>query len=148
MRSSSTLSRRELVALAGLGGNFFSTNNLERSTPIVISVNAMFDRGAHAGKGLSAGELSAFKSYQEKARREYATSGIRFDVRVTEGAYLRSQGYSEIHPKYLAPKTINLFVTDTLGYDIDRDRTGGCSIGPRPPCRNMEGTRSTKLSSA
>ena len=133
MRSSSTISRREFLALAGLGGNFFWPNNPERLTPIAISVNAMFDRGAHSGKGLSAGEISAFKDYQEKARREYATSGIRFDVRATEGAYLRTQGYSEIHPKYLAPKTINLFVTDTLGYDIDRDRTGGCSIWPRPP---------------
>jgi hypothetical protein len=27
---------------------------------------------------------------------------------------------------------INVFVTDSLGYDIDRDRTGGCSMGPRP----------------
>lgn len=100
---------------------------------IVISVNAMFDRGAHSGKGLDAGEIATFWSYQEKARREYAVSGIRFDVRVTEGAYLRTQGYSEIHPKFLKPKTINLFVTGTLGYDIDRDRTGGCSMGPRPP---------------
>jgi hypothetical protein len=30
---------------------------------------------------------------------------------------------------------INLFVTVTLGYDIDRDRTGGVSMGPRPASR-------------
>jgi hypothetical protein len=119
--------RREFLALGGAGGSFIPLR------PIVISVNAMLDRGAHSGKGLGAGEISAFKNYQEKARREYATSGIRFEVRLVEGAYLRTQGYSEIHPKFLARNTINLFVTDTLGYDMDRDRTGGCSVGPHPP---------------
>jgi hypothetical protein len=49
-----------------------------------------------------------------------------------EGAFLRTQGYSEIPEKFLARKTINLFVTDALGYDIDKDRTGGCSTEPRP----------------
>jgi hypothetical protein len=73
-----------------------------------------------------------FKRHQEKSRSEYAVSGIFFEVSVTEGAYLRQQGYSEIPEKFLAPKMINLFVTDALGYDIDRDRTGGQSIGPRP----------------
>ena len=51
---------------------------------------------------------------------------------MTEGAYLRQQGYSEIPEKFLTLKAINLFVTESLGYDIDKDRTGGCSIGPRP----------------
>jgi hypothetical protein len=98
-------------------------------------------QGAHSGKGLGDGELSAFKYYQEKARREYATSGIRFEVHVTEGAYLRTQGYAEIPTKFLVGKTINLFVTDTLGYDIDKDRTGGCSIGPHPPAPRYGGDR-------
>ncbi len=31
-----------------------------------------------------------------------------------------------------SPIMINLFVTDRLGYDIDRDRTGGCSIRAAP----------------
>lgn len=100
--------------------------------PLVINVNAMFDQGAHSGKGLGAGERSQFAAYQEMARRDYAVSGIVFDVRITEGAYLRTQGYSEIPSKFLAANMINLFVTSELGYDIDRDRTGGCSIGPRP----------------
>jgi hypothetical protein len=107
--------------------------------PLVIAVQAMFDQGAHSGKGLGEGERSKFRNYQEKARREYATSGICFDVRVLEGAYLRQQGYSEIPEKFLARGVINLFVTDTLGYDIDRDRTGGCSMGPRPPSRRSGG---------
>jgi hypothetical protein len=85
----------------------------------------MFDQGAHAGRGLGEGERSKFRSFQDQARREYATTGIQFDVRVLEGAYLRQQGYSEIPAKFLARGTLNLFVTDTLGYDIDRDRTGG-----------------------
>src|SRR5450631_1779884 len=59
-------------------------------------------------------------------------SSVRLQDGVTEGAHLRTQGYSEIPDKFLTLKAINLFVTDTLGYDIDRDRTGGCSIGPRP----------------
>ena len=141
MRSPSDISRRKFLALTGAGGSFFSANHPEQLKPIVISVNAMLDRGAHAGKGLSEGEVSAFKNYQERARREYATSGIRFEVRIVEGAYLRTQGYSEIHPKFLAPKMINLFVTDTLGYDMDRDRTGGCSVGPHPPMPRIGGDR-------
>jgi hypothetical protein len=126
------LARREFVLLGLAGGGFFTRNNPEPLRPIVISVHAMLDRGAHSGRGLGGGELSAFNRYQERARREYAISGILFDVRVVEGAFLRTQGYSEIPAKFLASKTINLFVTDTLGYDIDRDRTGGCSTGPRP----------------
>jgi hypothetical protein len=100
--------------------------------PIVISVNLMLDYGAHSGKGLSESEVALFQRYQETTRREYATSGIFFDIRATEGAYLRQQGYSEIPDKFLVLTAINLFVTDSLGYDIDRDRTGGQSIGPRP----------------
>jgi hypothetical protein len=127
------LGRRQFVAFGVVGGGFFTLKHSERLRPIVISVHAMLDRGAHSGKGLGEGELSLFKYYQEKARREYAASGIFFDIHVVEGAYLRTQGYSEIPSKFLAPKMINLFVTNTLGYDIDRDRTGGCSMGPRPP---------------
>ena len=98
--------------------------------PIIISVNVLPDQGAHSGKGLGPAERATFNGYQEKARREYAVSGISFKLRIVEGAFLRTQGYSEIPEKFLARRAINLFVTDTLGYDIDRDRTGGCSIGP------------------
>ncbi len=115
------------------GAGFFTVGQPEQLRPIVITVRAMFDQGAHSGKGLGEAERSAFKYFQERACREYAASGIRFDVRVVEGAHLRMQGYSEIPSKFLARGAINLFITDTLGYDIDRDRTGGCSMGPRPP---------------
>jgi hypothetical protein len=107
--------------------------------PILVSVQVLFDHGAHFGRGLGPREISKFNAYQEKARREYATSGIHFAVHVGEGAYLRQQGYSEIPEKFLLASMINVFVTDTLGYDIDRDRTGGCSIGPRPPSRQTGG---------
>jgi hypothetical protein len=107
--------------------------------PLIITVQAMFDQAAHAGKGLTQTELAKFRTYQEKAQREYAISGIRFNIRVLPGAYLRQQGYSEIPEKFLVRGAINLFVTDTLGYDIDRDRTGGCSMGPRPPSRRSGG---------
>lgn len=122
------IGRRELLTFA----SYFAAENPDRLRPIVISVNAMLDQQAHSGTGLGEKERSTFKFYQEKARQEYATSGIRFDIRFVEGAYLRTQGYSEIPSKFLTPKMINLFVTDSLGYDIDRDRTGGCSVGPRP----------------
>ena len=114
---------------AGLG--IFARTNAAGFSHIVISVNAMLDRGAHSGKGLSQSEVSLFQYYQIEAAHDYATSGILFDVHVVENAYLRQQGYSQIPDKFLAPRTINLFVTDTLGYDIDRDRTGGSSMGPR-----------------
>lgn len=134
--SSTAVARRELVTLGAAGvGLLFTRGNSERLKRIVISVNAMFDQGAHRGKGLGSGEVSLFGKYQQIAAREYATSGIFFDVRVSEGAYLRQQGYSEIPERFLVPKTINLFVTDALGYDIDRDRTGGTSLGPRPRMR-------------
>jgi hypothetical protein len=107
--------------------------------PLIVSVQALFDQGAHSGKGLSEAERAKFRSFQERVRREYATSGIHFDVRVLEGAYLRQQGYSEIPEKFLARRAINVFVTGSLGYDIDRDRTGGCSMGPRPPSRRSGG---------
>jgi hypothetical protein len=130
MRSTlAVVGRRTFLAF---GGAFLARTNSERLRPITISVHVMVDRGAHSGRGLGAGEVSKFKCYQEKASREYATSGIFFNIQMGEGAYLRTQGYSEIPDKFLARGTINLFVTDSLGYDIDVDRTGGCSIGPRP----------------
>jgi hypothetical protein len=132
-------SRRDFIGWGGAAGGFFAAKHPEPSRSLVISVQAMFDQGAHSGRGLKDAERSKFRNFQEKARREYATSGIRFDVRVLEGAYLRQQVYSEIPEKFLARGTINLFVTDTLGYDIDRDRTGGCSMGPRPPSRRSGG---------
>ena len=99
--------------------------------PILVRVHVLFDRGAH----LAEAEIQKFASYQERARRDYAVSGIAFDLQYVEGAYLRAQGYSEIPTHFLARRCINLFVTESLGYDIDRDRTGGCSMGPRPAQR-------------
>jgi hypothetical protein len=99
---------------------------------ILISVNVLLDRGAHSAHGLTGIEIALFERYQEKSRREFAASGIAFDLHFTDGAFLRRQGYSEIPDRFLARNSINLFVTDGLGYDIDRDRTGGCSTGPRP----------------
>lgn len=121
-----------MLLFGAAGGGLFSRTPAAPLRPLAIGVSVMLDRGAHSARGLDESEIAKFKQYQEKARREYATSGILFDVRFVEGAYLRTQGYSEIPEKFLARKMINLFVTDTLGYDIDRDRTGGCSVGPRP----------------
>ena len=120
------LTRRDLpVALFAAAG---SSAGLQ---PIVVSINILFDQGAHSGKGLRADELAKFDRSQDRARREFAVSGIFFQLQLTEGAYLRTQGYSEIPEKFLAANAINLFVTAALGYDIDRERTGGSSSGPR-----------------
>lgn len=127
------LDRRDFLSLA-----LWAPASSQR--PLIIAVQVMFDQGAHAGKGLSEAERAKFREYQEKARRQYATSGIHFDLRVLEGAYLRRQGYSEIPSQFLARGVINVFVTDALGYDIDRDRTGGCSMGPVPPTRKSGGS--------
>lgn len=129
--------RREFLASAAAG--LLAPKKAERLKPLIVGVQAMLDLGAHSGKGLRPDEIARFQSYQEKARREYAISGILFDVHILEGAYLRQQGYSEIPSKFLAHGMINLFVTESLGYDIDRDRTGGCSMGPRPPSRKSGG---------
>jgi hypothetical protein len=99
---------------------------------IVISVLVMFDRGAHKAHGLSPRERATFKLYQDQASREFATSGIVFDLHFTEDAFVRDEGYSEIPEKFLVKNAINLLVTDRLGYDIDKERTGGCSFGPQP----------------
>ena len=122
-------SRRTFVASALSASQL---DNRHPLTPIVIRVHLMFDQGAHSGKGLTEGERAKFYSYQEKARHNFLTSGIVFSVTAIEGAYLRQQGRSLIPDHFLARGKINLFVTDNLGYDIDRDRTGGCSIGPGP----------------
>lgn len=134
------------MALGFAGGGVLERSHADPWRPIVISVQVMFDRGAHSGRGLGDREISTFKACQEKARREYATSGLHFDVRVLEGAYLRQQGYSQIPDKFLAPGMINLFVTETLGYDIDRDRTGGLRWGRAPLAGAAEGTRAIRLS--
>jgi hypothetical protein len=121
--------RREFLAAATAG--LLRGAPSESLTPIVITVQVLFDRGARSGHGLRDDEIAMFRRYQERARREYAVSGIIFDLRALEGAYLRTQGYSEIPDRFLSRNAINLFVTATLAYDIDRDRTGGCSLGPR-----------------
>jgi hypothetical protein len=128
------LYRREFLALAAPGALFARS----AATPLkrlVISVNAMFDRAAHSPQGLTTHEISLFHDYQAIAAYEYMTSGIFFDLSFTEGAYLQERGYSEIPEQFLKPRSINLFVTGSLGYDIDRDRTGGSSMGPRPRTR-------------
>jgi hypothetical protein len=98
--------------------------------PILVSVNVMMDQGAHSGKGLTNRERTKFQLYQERAIREYGVSGIHFQIRVVEGAYHREEDGADIPEKFLTRGMINVFVTSSLGYDIDRERTGGCSIGP------------------
>ena len=122
--------RRDFVGPVFAGAGFFPDPPPLRS--LVIGVQALVDQGAHSGKGLGDAEVSRFDYLQEIASREFSISGIVFDIRAVEGGYLRTQGYSQIPEKFLARDRINLFVTHTLGYDVDRDRTGGASIGPRP----------------
>ena len=124
------MNRRDFMALgfaAAVGG------------PLTVRVQVLFDRGAHGGKGLTGRETALFTAFQAKAQHEYAVSGIRFDLSYLEGAYLRQQGYSEIPDQFLSVSAINLFVTESLGYNIDKDRTGGCSMGPRRPSRRSGG---------
>jgi hypothetical protein len=121
------LTKRQFL-LAATGGTVFGGS----LTPIVVEVNALMDQGAHSGKGLSSLDRLRFQRLQEAAAREFAISGIRFNVHLVEGAFLRTQGYSDIPDKFLSRGVINLLVTEKLAYDIDRYRTGGCSIGPRP----------------
>jgi hypothetical protein len=99
---------------------------------LTVRVNVMFDQAAHSNKGLGPAEVALFRSYQERAAHEFAISGIRFDLNYTEGAYLREGGFAEIPDRFLSRGMINLFVTESLRYDLDHSRTGGCSIGPRP----------------
>jgi hypothetical protein len=98
---------------------------------LTVRVNVMFDQAANSNKGLGPAEVALFHSYQAHAASEFAVSGIRFDLHYTEGAYLREGGFAEIPDRFLSRGMINLFVTPTLRYDIDRNRTGGSSTGPR-----------------
>ena len=120
--------RRGFIAL-GLNAAFGRDTPL---SPIVVKVNVMYDQGAHGGKGLTPAEVALFRSNQQRTSLEYAASGIQFDLLWTEGAYLRQQGHSVVPEKFLIMDRINLFVTETLSYDVDRHRTGGSSIGPQP----------------
>lgn len=126
--------RRELLALAA-SIPLLASNRPDPLKRIVISVNLLLDSAAHGGKGLTPSEISVFQRYQDQAASEFATSGIFFDLHTTEGAYLHEQGFSDIPDQFIQPKMINVFVTGSLGYDIDRDRTGGSSEGPRPRTR-------------
>jgi hypothetical protein len=119
--------RRQFLAL--IGAPAVSASNLP---PITVSINVLLDEALNSGKGLRPPEIARFNAFEQKAQRDFAVSGIFFELHVTPGAFLRTQGYSDIPEIFLARRMINLFVTETLGYDIDRDRTGGCSIGPRP----------------
>src|ERR1700685_3709347 len=98
------MGRRGFVALRVAQTCVAILTAAEPLRPILVSINVMFDRSAHSGHGLSEREVSLFNAYQERARREYAVSGIHFEMHVTEGAYLRQQGYSEIPDKFLLEK--------------------------------------------
>jgi hypothetical protein len=133
-RPTGELGRRQFLSRAAL---FAGANPpLQR---ILVSVLVMFDRGAHKAHGLSERERATFRLYQDQASREFAISGIVFDLHFTEDAHVRDEGYSEIPEKFLVKNAINLLVTDTLGYDIDKERTGGCSFGPQPISRMSGG---------
>ncbi len=136
LHSAGSISRRGFVVCGSGAGAVLASAD---EGIIVVSVRTLLDQGARSGKGLSDEALAIFNRYQEKARREFAVSGIRFDVHFVNGAYLRQQGYSEIPSKFLARNSINLFITERLGYDIDTDRTGGASMGPRPPAPGFGG---------
>ena len=125
------LARRDFL-LAGLAVAGNPVCAAQPVRPILVSVHVMFDLGAHSGKGLADNEIALFHTYQERARREYAASAIHFDVQIELGALPAPTGYTEVPDRILVVKMINVFVTDTPGYDVDRNRTGGCSVGPRP----------------
>ena len=60
-------------------------------SPVIVKVHVLFDQAAHAGKGLTPAELALFHQQQQTCSREYAASGIQFDLHFTSGAYLRQQ---------------------------------------------------------
>ena len=109
--------------------------------PLLVRVRVLFDAGAHDGRGLTAQERQQFHAHQQRAQREFAGSALRFEVETVEGAFLRTQTYSEIPDQFLSPVRINVFVSDTLRLDADSQRTGGSSIGPRPSRPGVAGSR-------
>lgn len=98
---------------------------------IRVRVNVLLDQGVNEAKGLSESQRARFLELQTVAAGEYSTSGILFDVTYTPGAFVRTQSDTQIPERFLKLDAINLFVTASLGA-IDRERTGGLSIGPRP----------------
>ena len=93
--------------------------------PLIIGVQAMLDLGAHSIRKRRAANAPPV---------EFVSMFVCW-----KGLICGSKDNSEIPSKFLARGMINLFVTDTLGYDIDRDRTGGCLMGPLPPGRRSGG---------
>jgi hypothetical protein len=104
-------------------------------------VQPLFDQAANGRTGLTEQQQAAFHRRQQSASREYAASGITFELRPAQPAFLREQGHSIIPDRFLSAGAINVFVTDALGYDIDRHRTGGVSIGPHPQRSNKPANR-------
>jgi len=64
------LSRRQFFTFGSAG--LFHLDSAGSLRPMVVSVQVMYDRGAHSGRGLSDREIATFHAYQEKARRELA----------------------------------------------------------------------------
>lgn len=143
--SPTELSRRNVLALGVAAFDAAKKKEAGDLQPIIVSVNLMLNLGAHSGKGLNQAEVERFKYLQDRAAQQFAISGIHFDLQLMQGAYLREQGYSEIPDKFLVTKRINLFVTDSLMLDVDRNRTGGSSIGPHPRWRLYPANRFFKI---
>ena len=60
----------------------------DKNCTIVVKVNAIYDKNANNGKGLTPEQKKKFEQGQiAKAKKDYATSNIQLDVSYTEGGY-------------------------------------------------------------
>ena len=69
-----TLCRREFLSLGAVAASPVPAAG--RLQPILISVNVLFDGGAHSGKGLSETEKAKFQRCWKIAVTEFAISGM------------------------------------------------------------------------
>lgn len=125
MRAPAHIRRRDLATLAA-----WPFSRPQPLPPILVRLSILYDAAAHNNTGLSGVERQRFEQLLKRARAEYAVSSLLLRENYVEGAFLRTQGYSEIPERFLTPATINIFVSSSLAYDVDRNRTGGASIGP------------------
>jgi len=99
--------------------------------PLTVQVKFILDSSANKSRGLTHHDLTKLSAQRETARRNFARSALHFAETFTNGRYdVPKDGPSPLPLLYLATNCINVVVTDTLGYDIDRHRNGGASAGP------------------
>jgi hypothetical protein len=99
------------------------------AVPGPLRINLFFDRLANDRRGLLPQQLARIDTLLRHARSNYARSSIDLVVSTGTCEYHREPESSVASARF-SRGSINVVVTDRLGYDIDHQLTGAVSFGP------------------